>query len=332
MESLVAIAVFALGFVAVAAIFPVGATLQKGAAGDVLTQQVARNVEAMLQSRKFIHANLTAYNQILDEYGPHYIQEYFPNNDPNDPDYDPSVDEPNLSVQPVLKTTSPGNLLDPPGRFPGGIFERWMLNDRSYFLMRNNLNGANDYHPQHAAELGDPYADEFKRTFYWVPLIRRTKPNTGPSDWQVFVFILRRDAATYDRSSNSVATNAFSGVWANHDGFRSPNWYVPGVRSLAVTNVTDPDISSPPAYAYRFSLNNTWTGIGSGLEIVAGDLVLDSNGVRHTVFRAGPNFIDVKGAIPETPAQPDRIWYARPAAVGRPSPTRQILFLTDVVE
>ena len=309
MESLVAIAVFALGFVAVAAIFPVGVILQKGAASDVLTQQVVRNVKAMLQSRKFSHDDLTDPNNLK------FINDVLQNGNPN------------LEVQPVLKQDAPGDLLNQPGILqPGNIFEQWMLNDRSYFFMRNNL-GGNAYHPQHTAELGDPTATEFNRAFYWVPLIRRTQLPTGPSDWQVFVFILRHDSATHDRSSNSSATDAFSDVWANHDGYRSQNgiqyWHVPGVRSLTVTSVN----------TNRFTVNNNWTGAGSGLEIVAGDLVLDSNGVVHTVLTATTGFIDVKGVIPKTAATPpNRLWYARPAAAGRPSPATEILILTDVVE
>ena len=65
------------------------------------------------------------------------------------------------------------------------------------------------------------------------------------------------------------------------------------------------------------------------MEIVAGDLVLDSNGVRHTVLTAETNVINVNGPIPKTPATPNKIWYARPAAVGRPSPTRKILIFPN---
>lgn len=302
-ESLIAIAVFALGFVAVAALFPVGATLQKEAAGDLVTQQVARNVKALLKSRKFSHLDLT------NNAHPRSVRD-------------------TREVQPVLKQRSPGNLLDPPGRLPAPVnFERWMLNDRSYFLVRNNL-GANAYHPRHAAELGDPYADEFKRAFYWVPMIRSTKNSPGPLDWQVFVFILRRDDVTYDRLSFPIrsTTNPFSTIWANWDGFRSPSWYVPGVRSLAArVHSTN---------RRQFNLTNSWTGInpGNGLEIVAGDLILDSNGVRHTVVTAGTGSITVDGDIPLIPTPPNKLWYGRPAAAGRPSPTRQILILTDVVE
>ncbi len=50
LEIVIAMAIFAIGFVAVAAIFPVAVTLQKQTMQDVDAQQVARNAEAILRS------------------------------------------------------------------------------------------------------------------------------------------------------------------------------------------------------------------------------------------------------------------------------------------
>lgn len=62
LEVLMAMGVFAIGFVFIAAIFPVAALLQKEAVDTVNAQQVARNVEAVLGSIQIDSTELTMTN------------------------------------------------------------------------------------------------------------------------------------------------------------------------------------------------------------------------------------------------------------------------------
>jgi prepilin-type N-terminal cleavage/methylation domain-containing protein len=58
MEVLIALGIFAIGFVAVAAMFPAATHLQRETIQDVTSQQFARGVEAMLTGRPFLVASL----------------------------------------------------------------------------------------------------------------------------------------------------------------------------------------------------------------------------------------------------------------------------------
>jgi hypothetical protein len=311
METLLAMGVFAVGFVAVASIFPVATLMQKQTAEDVLSQQVGRNAAAMMRARKFIAADL---------------------NDPSHPRYIPD----DTRVHPLLK-----NDTDPPGQH-----DFWRLNDRSYFLVAADITGY--YHPQHTAEIPktNPYPSEFGRSYYWVPLIRRTQRiPTSPDDWQVFVFVLRGGGSPhpdhgYDRVG--ITGSPYNG-WANYDGFTSPKWNVPGVYGMPVT-VTAPDRFNFPTYPPDWPTNlygkEAATHIQSTehFEVQVGDKVLDNNGIIHTVGAADSDGVNVTSAIPTPPhpttglpMPPTILWYGRPGWEGKPSPTKAILILTDVV-
>ncbi len=303
MEVAAAMGVFALGFVAIAAIFPIAAMIQKQTARQFLGAEAANNVVAMMEMRKFTTDFLengvtgSAFTGIPDD---------------------------SMDVFTILRN------LDPPGVLrdlspPNRIFEHWMLADRSFpsgppFLVEPIPS---------IPETEELYLQSLRsRDVYAVPLVRRAKLPTSPSDWQVFVFILKRDSGTYTRAPFS----AFSG-WANYDGYdvsdpSNPVWRVPGVRGVSV---------GMPA-TNRFTFSNTW---GSGLEIDRGDLVLDSNGNIHTVESADNGGIYVVGDIP-VPMEwngsdlvanpPSALWYGRRSGPEMDSPTIQILVLDDAVE
>lgn len=319
-----AMSVLAIGLAAIASIFPIATLLQKEAVNDVMTQQVARNVRALLRARKF------AATEFDDPNNP-----YFYSNNVNGTYGD-------LLVHPVLRQQSSGVLLDPPGQLQAGtppVWERWKLNDRSYFFEGQNNLG---YTLPQTDELAAPYASEFNRSYYWVPLAKRLKTPKGgsfnppdvpssPSDWEVFVFILHRNATTFDRTTglSGGAAAAFNG-WANYDGFASSNWYVPGVRSMSLTSFTAPD---------RFNFDNdrdlapTDPHFGKPDEILVGDRVLDNLGNIHTVGAADINGINIVGTVPMIGGvAPTLLWYGRPASAGAPSPTQAIIVVSDAVE
>ena len=330
-ETLIAMAIFAVGFAAVASIFPVGAVLQQNTADDVLAQQVADNARALITGRKFRHEILTDTDSVAG--------------------YPDALPE-NLQVQPVLQTKSDGSALDPAGQLkhssgPGDphIWEHWQLNDRSYFFVRESVG----YHPQHTLELGNPDATEFNRSYYWVPLIRRTKIPTSAPDWQVFVFVLRggtpaHAAHGYDR--HGITSDLTDGSWANFDGFFDADgdgpidgkWLVPGVHRIPVTvtgNRFDFTGWNNNRYGIESSQSTTST---DQYEVKVGDQVLDNNGTIHTVESADNMGITVKGLIPQQldsdgiTLLPNFLWYGRPAAEGSASPTKLIIAIGDAVE
>jgi len=314
-ETLIAMAIFAIGFSAVASIFPIGTLLQKQTADEVIAQQVADNAKALIMARKFLHADLT---------DPAKNPRYSPNAMPND-----------FKVNPILQTQASGDMLDPPGKLDASTWERWTLNDRSYFLVRDS---DLEYHPGHNNEVLNPYASEYGRAYYWVPMIRRTEVPTSASDWQVFVFVLRsgdpgHPVYGYDRQG--ITTNLTDKTWANYDGFLTPKWYVPGVYGMTVTISGSNRFVFPNRYGTQASTGFTST---DQFEVQVGDQVLDNNGTIHTVLTADATGVYVNGTIPQrtdadgSTVLPNKLWYGRPAWEGRPSPTKLIIAIGDAVE
>ena len=303
-------AVFAVGFAAVASLFPTGAVLQRDLSDSAIALQVARNVRSLIKGRKFQFANLNTST-------------------------DPQYIGPSLMVQPILKN------LDPPGKYGVGQFERWKLNDRSYFF--SPISPQDYYYPSQDREIvrSTGNASEFNRTFYWVPLIRRTAIPATAQDWQVFVFILRAGELAdpnhgYNRSGTGTAW--WGSEWANFDGKQpelkaglGPYWSIPGVYGATV----EMDLDVPTLDRFKFD-NRFTRAVGdespTALEIQIGDYVLDNNGTIHTVRTADADGINVKTRIPTTPNQPNVLWYGRPPYEGKTSPTKLIIAIDDAVE
>ncbi len=325
METMIALGVFAIGFVAVASIFPVATALQKESVEDVLAQQVARNAAALIQGRKFRHDEL---------------------NGTSSPPHPRRIPPNDLRVY-SLHGNRGGDTSHK------GQFDHWRLNDRSYFfVMRDDVGFMKNidirYAPNQTQEIttaGGFDPAEYNRSYYWVPLIRRTQIPTTPDDWQVFVFVLRGGEEIYDTSGYTsdparigAATNYPS--WANLDGF------IIGVGDLRVPGVNRIPVQVDPANADRFlffswnrnryGIDQTSAGEGNmsdtAFEVNAGDLVLDNNGTIHTVVGADEGGIRVAGRIPRTPIAPDALYYGRPAGEGRPSPTKMIITVRDAVK
>ena len=341
-ETTIAIGVFAIGFVAVASIFPVATLLQKQVANDVLVQQVERNVTALLQARPFTVQELNN-NINFDPMNPAN-----PNYDPNNPPTPADI----TRVQPVLRRKSINQLLAPPAYLSTAVpppdpgdpnrWEKWKLNDRSYFFVREDRGkpapGRDGHLDRHIDELANPYATEFNRAYYWVPMARRRQyadpdgiggasPLTAVQDWHVYVFILRKDDDTYNRDDISSKTSQWPG-WANYDGLVGATFNVPGIYGMRVTATS----------LTRFAFNNDRDNDGEPDEMQVGDMFLDHNGVVHVVNEADHNGIEIEDNIPGlstsmlgTPAAKYRLWYGRPASTGRDSPLKQILLLTNVV-
>ncbi len=332
-ETLIAMAIFAIAFVAIASVFPVAAILQKKTTDDLLAQQVAHNAKTLIQARKFRHTVLTDTDGISNR--PPRIGSPPPPDPPNDPD---------LRVHPILQPgLSPQGVLD----IPLQLAERWQLNDRSYFFVGLNRS----YHPQQTQEMDTSVSNlsvmEYHRKYYWVPLIRRMTIPASPSDWQVYVFILRGGEGShhdYVYNRNGVA-DPWVG-WANYDGPKqifvsgSPDWawHVPGIYGMPVSlDTTDPtkfQFNGPNGNLYAVDLGS----VTNEYEVQVGDQVLDNNGTIHIVQSADANGINVRGPIPRrldadgTTLLPNILWYGRPGGAGQASPTKLIITVSDAVE
>jgi prepilin-type N-terminal cleavage/methylation domain-containing protein len=301
-EVLIALAIFALGFISVAAIFPVAALMQKETVVDLVGQQFDRSVIGLLKGRPFKAADLNNH--------PYFV----------------GANE-DLEVHPILLH---------PSEITG--FERWVLNARSYFHVPYLIDYYSIFDSDtsvYEARVNDP----LQRPFYWVPLARRKNIPTAAGDWVVYVFILSRSdpfRRTGKQNGNDVIVedfnrydraglDAWSG-WANYDGYDNthtpydPVWHIPGVYGI--------DVTLSPNDVFRFNFDNDRNNDGRPDEIQAGDQVLDSNGTIHSVVTADATGVNVSGPILPVPEAPNKVWYGRPATAGKKSPTRGILVLT----
>jgi type II secretory pathway pseudopilin PulG len=152
-EVLIALGIFAIGFVSIAAIFPVASIMQKATVQDMTAQQFERSVTAALQGRPFVwHPDPV---NSLDDITTYFPAAFLPQD---------------TNIHPILQ---PG--LSPTGNLHANgprVWERWKLNDRSYFM---ETKGTGGYYPILTSEVATmiftPTA--FRRTYYWVPLMRR---------------------------------------------------------------------------------------------------------------------------------------------------------------
>lgn len=156
-EVMIAMGIFAVGFIAVAAMFPAGIILQKQTMSDVESQLVARNAAAMVRAREI---TFKPDGPVGDLPGQVDIRDISGNA--------------NGTLQPILNNTSATGISQT-GNASLSLGTRWSLGDRSYPMSQGLVNG---------------------RKYYWVPMIRRTKNPASAADWVVLVFVLRRDTGS----------------------------------------------------------------------------------------------------------------------------------------
>ena len=253
-EVLIALAVFTIGFIAVAAPIFVAVRIQSQTIDEVQVQQTERNAEALMRARKL-------------EYGTGTVR-----------DFNAQIIEDGR----VRKFTAP-------------MMTRWSISDRSRLSTVTNA---------------------LQRRYYWVPLIRSTKtPATGPQDWQVFVFIMRRgEGQSYPKTV---------GIWAND---LDPD-AVPGVRRVIVS------VAPGNRFRFNFSGNANDTGGDGRLDLVRpGDQVLGEFGNIYTVIEAEAGWFSTDAPVPLN-SNPSFVWLVPPAGDTEPSPVRAIRLLpSDVVQ
>ncbi len=259
-EILIAMAVFLIGFIAVASLFPAAAVLQKRTIDDVHIDEVARSAKAMIAGRRFLGSNISTDGDAIDTDG---------------------------QVHPMPST----------GTGLTSSISGWTIQDRSFPTI-----------------VGAPYNADY----FWVPVVRDADTATGSRDWQVFLFVLRRDGGTQYNLSAAPARNANP----SDDNTAAPLNFVPKVRSIA---------------ASRTSVNTISIGTGPGGNLlptgdrrfIAGDLMLDNNVVIYRVATSTDDDVRVDGLVPADLPLTD-VWYGHRGSGGEPT-CKKIIILTNAV-
>jgi len=161
-EVLIAMGIFAVGFVAIAAIFPVATLLQKQTVKDVMAQQIEDSVRAVLMGRPLREADLVdpGYGLMVDLGTPAW-------------DTDHTVNRLPAVVGSEFLLGFPAVAFTPPPA-------RWSLNDRSYPSTVTPVDA---------------------RRYFWVPLVMDADQSNASRAWRVYVFVLRREDVQTDKST-----------------------------------------------------------------------------------------------------------------------------------
>lgn len=265
MEALVALGIFTIGFVAVAALFPAAAILQNQTISEVRAQQFSDNVRAMVKSHKFIKDDL------LDTPAPDIV--------------DGNVD--------IGQRVHRFN-------YTAAGYADWTLRDRSYPVRTT-----------------DPLLNDF----YWVPLVRDADTQADSHEWQVFIFVLRREpGASYSQTEIGDPAGADT---ANPNDFDDKGTPAPGDDTFPV-----PKVRRLTGFTAAQG-STTITNIPNASNIFKiGDWLLDNNGVVYRVTAVTPpSTIGINSFITASPNPVTELWYADPGTGGR-SPARRIIVLT----
>lgn len=276
MEVLVAMAIFAVGAIAVAAIFPTALVLQRETVNDVMAAHVTESADATLLMKGFDGSTGWTDSDV-----------------PGAPmGSTPAANQ--VRVAPVPPGVA-GTATTP----PTGMFA-WPLRDRSFPSIETNVEARSMYVVPLFLDMNDdPYT-----------------PAAGPLPlrqnrwWAVFYFILRReDTADYSlRSYPPMPT----GQPTTSDELRDDGTIaVPGLDKLdGLTH----DVTGGVRDVFVIPSNGNAVPTGATRRpIEAGELILDRFGLTYRVIEVEDDRIRVDRAIrnkPFTGYAPDEIWYA----------------------
>lgn len=298
MEVMVALGIFTLGFVTVAAIFPAGALMQKRATEQALAQHVADNGEAILRSLKLTYGPDVLAANTSGMLGEDYLTGWNGYYEASEDFTDSTRDYRNVVTFSMISgDTNAGSEDD--------LLARWPLELRSY-----------------------PYAkgDVFDRDFYWLPLVQDAFGDPAAPNWQGFVFILRHNPGdTYPGNPNLDPDNDEYpyGYALSPDG----EIVVPVVRCF---ELEESDFES-----FTVSPRNRDAATGTAEAIMAqlpaGTPVLLSDGTVLIVRQSrkkgnGDVIVEVRGFIAHNFADNGgRVYYAPAPTGGGDPPTLAIL-------
>ncbi len=178
-EVLIAMGIFAVGFVAVAAMFPAGAMLQKETVAAVESQLVARNAAAIMRSTRITFNEAGLANADLDK----------------------NSGQPG-NLEPIATMATVKN---------AKLKTRWTLGDRGYPTAQQTTNDRKYYWlpfiHRHSQEVDT--ADPSKKKY---------SPAVEAGDFNLMVFVLRREGGMkYEHKAGGLlnGTSPAGLVWAN---------------------------------------------------------------------------------------------------------------------
>ncbi len=313
LEILLSMAIFAIGFVMVAAIFPSAIFMQKQTGDDIAAKTMEESLTTLLQTRPFV---LTSLEKASGPYNP------------SDGLIPPNM----LIVRPVSLLIDDVDNND-----------FWLLADRTLEShipdpsMRRYV-WVPLIRRTRAADAAKPSDGDDFVTYVFVlrvdPGMWHLRPTAAPlfqagEQWAIRPFF----------SGNNVNPNdGFNDINGNGNvDLGSPNlehYRTPSVRSVGVT------VSGSDTFNFR-------TGFVNTNQIRVGDWVLDANGQKYQIREAEDDKVKVQGSIIRPPGMgpPGYLWYAPPPVTresaqsspntptyaGTPSPTLRILTVPRTV-
>lgn len=295
MEVMVALGIFTLGFVTVAAIFPAGALMQKRATERILSEHVAKNTQSLIQGRSLSYradANPANTSGDLGVDG---------DRDGADADY-PVIAGWN-GYYAASQNIDGGDdnvvtLDDVSGTAPDAdqLLTRWSIYDRSY---------------------PSTNPDALSRSFYWLPLIQDVNGDPESPTWVMYIFILQHDEG-----------NLYGRQELDHYG-----WFRSDGNSNLRSNV--PVLVAAPAQYDSFdtfrmtSIPSAFADADAAVEALApGTRLLLSDGTLTTVKKAersgGDVDVQVFGFVSPN-FNNGRVYLAPPAQGSDTSPVMDII-------
>jgi prepilin-type N-terminal cleavage/methylation domain-containing protein len=298
-EVLVGMAVFVIGFAAVAAILPIGMRLQRQTQSEMLSRTVARQAESTILATPISNEDIAVA---------YFNASGFSSGTPVS-----NIDDSTTDLSPIHDVVDQSESSQP---------FIWPLSSRIYpssysfppagMDNEGGITNSNTFDPN---QLGK---------YIWIPMARDRDSSSQGQDWQVLVFVLKRsDDASYP---DGVYGNSKS---VGPTGEQRP---IPGISSVAladpsagqgnpITNETDA-IAGDKADTFR--LDPGFSGIQN--QFSAGDWIADDLGNRYQISRVN---VDANSLTVGSRVQPGvtGIWYAPPPTDGGESPARRIVVI-----
>ena len=227
MEVLIALGIFAVGLVAVAALFPTAITIQSETVRDLAGQRIAvdakTTIQALANSYNNTHTNSTPWESAYTTLTYHHDQD--PNNRAGTLDVFTKSDVPSTGKTGVAGGVQP--MIDQPlplksvrrsgvGRYKDPI---------DTFI---RLNAVRSFHYLLSEEIRSypktiPNTEE--RDYYWVPFIQPKDLTSATPTWVVYLMIMQRHGTERIPEARAVRVNNISGKTITFDSSGAANDY-----------------------------------------------------------------------------------------------------------
>lgn len=341
-EVLIAIAVLAIGLVAVASLFPAGLILQREAIETTQRQSHTRSLDALLTGLNLNNEDLLRFGEALEDSSFNMLAAdirdasdiddlvfdvYALAEVPTDIRVDPSTGfiSP-LSMGPDL-TDADADSNQPAAeeyRDEESLLARFPLTIRS---LPTSTPSAGDWLIENPAPTGTDFDPDFAlREVYWVPFIRRgLGANSFVPDWNVYAFVMQppgrvRDAGGYSFDNypafftDELCANPFD-----------PG-YFPKVFRLEVDNVPNDESEA--------TFDTVPSGTNMAVHLRVGDAVLGDNGTIYNINRIDGTTVGLNANdnfLPLNRRDLRALWVAPALSIGEGSPVGDVRLLSNNV-